>query len=70
MKQSTIALTRGNEGGNGMHMANEIYKSLLEKRNVDEDGNTPMQESTFDLLQHLQCSSTCDWASQHYNDHS
>jgi hypothetical protein len=56
VKQPIIALTRGNEGGNGMHMAKEIYRSLLEKRHVDENGNTPMQESTIDFPQHLQYS--------------
>jgi hypothetical protein len=37
-------------------MAKEEYRSLLEKRHVDGDGNTPMQESTIDLPQHLQYS--------------
>jgi hypothetical protein len=37
-------------------MAKEIYRSLLEKKHVDEDGNTPMQESIVHLLQHLQYS--------------
>jgi len=56
VRQSTTTLTRGNESGSGMHMAKEIYRSLLEERHVDEDGNTPMQESIVHLPQHLQYS--------------